>query len=336
MDDEIPTPSSEGTDSLSDLKPRPLNFSRPRNFSRPKPVSVDSKERLHHDRSGTAQPTHSITAFHNSNNHANTSREQLPSEPRFSIDSAHTDHSPISEPSSAASEFAWDGALGELRSRRRPNEYDSNQRYSKGSSLALSHSGGSSATAVASNSSDAPILASELTSSSSAAAAAPPAAATIAPTSNRLPRILKSTPPVQKQQYHHQPQPPQPQSQPHPRPNPNRNSIASTASRASIATGPGATRGDWEDSASHHTVSVAGDNDHESKLREEGNSSFSSSSSTTTPWSSSEYDVSGLSPAEIRKLRKKGINPALYAEMKAARKGKGKWVGPLVGNTFIG
>ena len=53
-------------------------------------------------------------------------------------------------------------------------------------------------------------------------------------------------------------------------------------------------------------------------------------------WSSSSYDTSGLSPAEIRKLQKKGINPALYAEMKAARKGKGKWVGPLVGNTFIG
>ncbi len=324
MDDEIPTPSSEGTDSLSDLKPRPLNFSRPRNFSRPKPVSVDSKERLHHDRSGTAQSTRSITAFHNNNN---ASREQLPTEPRFSIDSNNTDYSPISEPSSAASEFAWDGALGELRSRRRPNEYDSNQRYSKGSSLALSHSGDSSTTAVASNGSDAPILASELTSSSSAA---PPAAPPTAPTlANKLPRILKSTPPVQKQQYHHQPQPPQPQ----PRPTTTqRNSIASTASRASTATGPGASRGDWEDSASHHTVSVAGDNDSDSKLREEGNSS----SSSTMPWSSSEYDVSGLSPSEIRKLRKKGINPALYAEMKAARKGKGKWVGPLVGNTFIG
>ncbi|KAK0336330.1 hypothetical protein LTR91_000870 [Friedmanniomyces endolithicus] len=322
MDDEIPTPSSEGTDSLSDLKPRPLNFSRPRNFSRPKPVSVDSKERLHHDRSGTAQSTRSITAFHNNNN---ASREQLPTEPRFSIDSNNTDYSPISEPSSAASEFAWDGALGELRSRRRPNEYDSNQRYSKGSSLALSHSGDSSTTAVASNGSDAPILASELTSSSSAA---PPAAPPTAPTlANKLPRILKSTPPVQKQQYHHQPQPPQPQ----PRPTTTqRNSIASTASRASTATGPGASRGDWEDSASHHTVSVAGDNDSDSKLREEGNSS------STMPWSSSEYDVSGLSPSEIRKLRKKGINPALYAEMKAARKGKGKWVGPLVGNTFIG
>ncbi|KAK1073896.1 hypothetical protein LTR74_001453 [Friedmanniomyces endolithicus] len=321
MDDEIPTPSSEGTDSLSDLKPRPLNFSRPRNFSRPKPVSVDSKERLHHDRSGTAQSTRSITAFHNNN----TSREQLPTEPRFSIDSNNTDHSPISEPSSAASEFAWDGALGELRSRRRPNEYDSNQRYSKGSSLALSHSGGSSTTAVASNGSDAPILASELTSSSSAA---PPTALPTAPTlANKLPRILKSTPPVQKQTYHHQPQPQQPQ----PRPTTTqRNSIASTASRASTATGPGASRGDWEDSASHHTVSVAGDNDSDSKLREEGNSS------STMPWSSSEYDVSGLSPSEIRKLRKKGINPALYAEMKAARKGKGKWVGPLVGNTFIG
>ncbi|KAK0897818.1 hypothetical protein LTR91_020663 [Friedmanniomyces endolithicus] len=324
MDDEIPTPSSEGTDSLSDLKPRPLNFSRPRNFSRPKPVSVDSKERLHHDRSGTAQSTRSITAFHNNN----TSRENLPSEPRFSIDSNNTDHSPISEHSSAASEFAWDGALGELRSRRRPNEYDSNQRYSQGSSLALSHSGGSSATAVASNGSDAPILASELTSSSSAAPpAAPPPAPILA---NKLPRILKSTPLVQKQTYHHQPQQPQQQPQPRP-PTTHRTSIASTASRAS--TTAGATRGDWEDSASHHTVSVAGDNDSDSKLREEGNSS---SSSSTMPWSSSEYDVSGLSPSEIRKLRKKGINPALYAEMKAARKGKGKWVGPLVGNTFIG
>ena len=53
-------------------------------------------------------------------------------------------------------------------------------------------------------------------------------------------------------------------------------------------------------------------------------------------WSSSDYDISGLSASEIRKLRKKGINPQLYAEMKAARQGKGKWIGPLVGNTFIG
>ncbi|KAK4991798.1 hypothetical protein LTR50_001615 [Elasticomyces elasticus] len=50
----------------------------------------------------------------------------------------------------------------------------------------------------------------------------------------------------------------------------------------------------------------------------------------------SDHDTSGLSIAQIHKLQKKGINPALYAEMKAARKGKGKWVGPLVGNTYLG
>ncbi|KAK5697385.1 hypothetical protein LTR97_007523 [Elasticomyces elasticus] len=281
--DDTPTPSSEGGDSLSDLKPKPLNFSRPqpRNFSRPKPVSVDSKETLHHDRTGTAQATRSISAFHN------PSREQLPTEPRFSIDSTRSD-STISEPSSAASEFAWDGALGELRSRRRPNEYESNQRYTKiGSPITRSNnSGGStsgSSTAVATPGSDAPMLASELTDS------LPPP---IPMKHAKHPTILKRTPLVQEVQ---------------------RNSISSQA-----------TRGDWEDGASHHTMSVAGDDDDRRKT-EEGNK-----------WSSSEYDVSGLSASEIRKLRKKGINPALYAEMKAARKGKGKWVGPLVGNTFIG
>ena len=83
-------------------------------------------------------------------------------------------------------------------------------------------------------------------------------------------------------------------------------------------------RGTWEDNASHHTMSVNGDAAEGGYIPEEGK------------WSSSEYDISGLSAAELKKLRKKGINPALYAEMKAARKGKGKWVGPLVGNTFIG
>ncbi|KAK3109538.1 hypothetical protein LTR53_017119, partial [Teratosphaeriaceae sp. CCFEE 6253] len=114
--DDIPTPSSEGGDSLSHLRPKPLNFSRPRNFSRPKPVSVDAQERLQHDRRDPAQSTQGISAFHNA------SRESLPNEPRFSIDSGRSNSSQsTSGISSAASEFAWDGALGELRSRRRPN-----------------------------------------------------------------------------------------------------------------------------------------------------------------------------------------------------------------------
>lgn len=74
-------------------------------------------------------------------------------------------------------------------------------------------------------------------------------------------------------------------------------------------------QGEWEDAAGDHTDSVAGGG--------------------ARTWSSSDYDVSGLSTVEIDKLRKKGINPALYVEMQAARKGKWKWVSPIVGNTFL-
>ncbi|KAJ8612411.1 hypothetical protein MRB53_037452 [Persea americana] len=73
---------------------------------------------------------------------------------------------------------------------------------------------------------------------------------------------------------------------------------------------------DGEDTRSHHTAS---DVDEQEKK----------------PWKSSNYDVSNLTEAELKKLKKKGINPALYAEMKAARKGKGSWINPLAGNTYL-
>ncbi|KAK3714204.1 hypothetical protein LTR37_008006 [Vermiconidia calcicola] len=79
----------------------------------------------------------------------------------------------------------------------------------------------------------------------------------------------------------------------------------------------------YEDTRSHHTVSDDGD-DQSGFYDDDGN------------WQSSSYDTSGLSEAQIRKLQKKGINPSLYAEMKAAKKGKSKWVGPLLGNSFLG
>ncbi|KAH7125336.1 hypothetical protein B0J11DRAFT_302911 [Dendryphion nanum] len=50
-------------------------------------------------------------------------------------------------------------------------------------------------------------------------------------------------------------------------------------------------------------------------------------------WRASEYDISGLSEADLKKCKKKGINPALYAEMKAAK--KGKWISPIGGNTIL-
>lgn len=45
-------------------------------------------------------------------------------------------------------------------------------------------------------------------------------------------------------------------------------------------------------------------------------------SGTSSEWSASEFDASKLTEAELLKCKKKGINPALFAEMKAARKGK--------------
>ncbi|KAI7283213.1 hypothetical protein KC345_g3020 [Hortaea werneckii] len=113
---------------------------------------------------------------------------------------------------------------------------------------------------------------------------------------------------------------------------------------------------DWEDTASHHTVSIydgetghhhpaqppsASSFDGNNSSRKDSTATATSNSSNHTSnsnnqWTSSEFSTHGLSEQEIKKLKKKGINPSLYAEMKAARKGKGKWVGPLVGNTFIG
>lgn len=77
----------------------------------------------------------------------------------------------------------------------------------------------------------------------------------------------------------------------------------------------------YEDSRSHHTVSDAG--------------SSAGSLDMEGQWQSSDWDYSEFSEAEIRKLKKKGINPALYAEMKAAKKGRNKWMGALSGNTFL-
>ncbi|KAH7389557.1 hypothetical protein DE146DRAFT_168869 [Phaeosphaeria sp. MPI-PUGE-AT-0046c] len=58
-----------------------------------------------------------------------------------------------------------------------------------------------------------------------------------------------------------------------------------------------------------------------------------SRSGSSSEWSASNFDMSTLSEAEINKCKKKGINPALFAEMKAAR--KGKWTSPIAGNTFL-
>jgi hypothetical protein len=58
-----------------------------------------------------------------------------------------------------------------------------------------------------------------------------------------------------------------------------------------------------------------------------------SQSGSSSGWSASNFDITSLSESEIKKCKKKGINPALFAEMKAAR--KGKWTSPIAGNTFL-
>jgi hypothetical protein len=58
-----------------------------------------------------------------------------------------------------------------------------------------------------------------------------------------------------------------------------------------------------------------------------------SQSGSSSEWSASSFDISNLTEAELKKCNKKGINPALYAEMRAA-KGK-KWTSPIAGNTFL-
>jgi hypothetical protein len=58
-----------------------------------------------------------------------------------------------------------------------------------------------------------------------------------------------------------------------------------------------------------------------------------SKSSGSSKWSASDFDISTLSEAEMKRCKKKGINPALYAEMRAAK--KGKWTSPIAGNTFL-
>ncbi|KAI4721737.1 hypothetical protein E4T48_01916 [Aureobasidium sp. EXF-10727] len=67
----------------------------------------------------------------------------------------------------------------------------------------------------------------------------------------------------------------------------------------------------------------------------QGESMSDRGSVSSNEWTSSEVDTSSLSVEKIHKLKKKGINPALYIEMQNARKGKNKWISPLQGNSFI-
>lgn len=85
--------------------------------------------------------------------------------------------------------------------------------------------------------------------------------------------------------------------------------------------------------SSNSTMTISSGRPSELAFHGFSQSSGSQLSVSSKDWKSSNFDTTGLSEAELKKCRKKGINPALYAEMKAAR--KGRFVSPIGGNTFI-
>jgi hypothetical protein len=324
MDLELPTPSDEGSDSLSDLKPGPLNFSRPLHSRQ------NSRSGSHHDRSDSSTPSIStptprrglgerserrvdftsrtggggtggtvrgISAFHEPNRDTG-----LPDEPRFSLESEDTESSRGSE-NSAASEFAWDGQLGELKSKRRPMDgaFSRSQRYEPRASTSHSARGVGRPSGDRDDPLDVPL---HLPGPADPPPPVPPQAP-----GRKLTGILKRPGAERVESSSGRPSEQTSTSQ----------AVSFEEGRSGSVGGGG--RRDWEDDASHHTVSVDGDGGY---VPEDGE------------WTSSDYDTSQLSASELKKLKKKGINPALYLEMREARKGRGKWVGPLVGNTYIG
>ena len=87
------------------------------------------------------------------------------------------------------------------------------------------------------------------------------------------------------------------------------------------------------DQRSYRSTSSSASNTQSSSTPSRYPASEAGNSRSSSTWTASSHDISALTPDEIKKCKKKGINPALFAEMKAAR--KGKWTSPIAGNTFL-
>jgi hypothetical protein len=326
--DETESLHSSRPDS-TDLRPRPLNFSRP------KPQDFPSSRNIQRDLQYATS-----TSSSSSNNTVGSARgvgafyeppppdtHELPTELRLSSESERDGDSIAPSTRSArsvGSELVWDVDAGELRSQhapsRRGNDFDA-QRYA---TPRRPHHRSYPTSGSAATESELPLIAELPGDEPSPRAVAQkkqdwqkqeqqrqeqqrieqqqrensrPTFGNFLP--QKAPRIMKST--SVEQQSERKP------------------SISSSIDTAVTRTSGGRTA-PWDDSRSQRTVSDSGD-------RQAGGG---------TEWKSSEYDVSELSEKKLAKLKKKGINPQLYMEMKAARGGKGKLVGPLVGNTYIG
>jgi hypothetical protein len=312
----------------ADLRPRPLNFSRP------KPQDLPSSRNIQRDiqyaasissssSSTTAGSARGVGAFYEP---PAPGVHELPTELRFSSDSDRDGDSiaPSTRSArSAGSELVWDVDAGELRSQRattrRGEDFDA-QRYAAPARRPANRSyptNGSTATE-----SELPLIA-ELPGD------APSPHIVAQQRQHQLQKEKEKQHQLQKEKQQREDNKPTfgnflPEKAPRivkrtsvEQQSERKSSIASSTDTATTRTSGGRMAG-WEDSRSHHTASEGG---------QAGGGS---------EWKSSEYDVSGLSEKKLAKLKKKGINPQLYMEMKAARGGKGKLVGPLVGNTYIG
>jgi len=326
------------TDTESLYSPRPVSGDlqpRPLNFSRPKPQDLSSSRNIQRDgnyaasnssasSSTTAGSTRGAGAFYEPPTH------DYPTEPRFSDDSDQDGEGDSIAPStrsarSTGSDLVWDVAAGELRSQqvngRRNGDFDA-QRY---------------AAPAPRRHSDRSILTNDSSANNPELPLIP-----------ELPGDVPSPHIVAQQRHQQQRKEKERKLREEPRhreePKQQKEDLKPTYGNFQVETAPrivkstsveqqyeransissihtaatqtslGRVAG-WEDSRSNHTPSENGDK---------------------KDWKSSEFDVSGLSEKKLAKLKKKGINPQLYMEMKAARGGKGRLVGPLVGNTYIG
>jgi hypothetical protein len=305
-----------------DLQPRHLNFSRP------KPQDLPSSRNIQRDihyaastssasSSTTAGSTRGAGAFYEPSTH------DFPTEPRFSDDSDQEVDGDSVAPStrSAGSDLVWDNVAGELRSQqpgaRRNGDFDA-QRYAAPTPRRPSNR--SFLNDSVANDPELPLI---------------PELPGDVPSPHIVAQQRQQQQQKEKKQRENSKQSEAPKQQEDLKPTygnfqiesaprilkstsveqqiERANSLSSIHT-AATQTSLGRVAG-WEDSRSNHTPSESGDK---------------------KDWKSSEYDVSGLSEKKLAKLKKKGINPQLYMEMKAARGGKGKLVGPLVGNTYIG
>lgn len=339
----------------TDLRPHSLNFSRPSPQDHPSSRNIHREIQYATSTSSSSSiaggSTRGIGAFYEA---APPRTQTLPNEPRFSDDDGEDGHSITASSRSNNSDLVWDANIGELRSRRsiskrQGNDFDVQRSAAPRSLPNRSYPSRNDSTST--TTSDQPLIA-ELPGDI-------PAPHLVILQQRQRRQQQEKEQDYQQQEHDYQSSDQYRTSEDSipgiPDKTPRiikRTSLSQRSERLSISstdhlgldrmgtisiTPSNSSR--WNDSASsHHTLkpSAAPSMAPSISPSTKAPSESGRSSLTSSDWKSSEYDISGLSEKKLAKLRKKGINPQLYMEMKAARGGKGKLVGPLVGNTYIG